>query len=311
MKLLLRALGMGLALGLAAPVAAATVDLRLGAGAYTGLAGLAASADLGSSGRWVLEGDVNVNTVTRTAFPDQSTDAALKLDLNGRAFNGAVGIDGYTDTRSAISMGGMTLAAGWTWRQAKGREAEAEDEPGAERLAVGLELGLHAYKVDLGGNTRLAYTEAGQGLPIDDKGQLSVTQFAPTLSLELPLWAGTLLPSASYTRYFYSADASLVADEVEQSVLLGPGAGRVRNLAAQFYRQAWSLGLSAPLPWGLSLSAVWARQQLISRDGWMDSPSATLAAELGAHWDAHLGWNATVDLGVMSAQGELGLGFRW
>jgi hypothetical protein len=303
-----KALALAAALALAGPLGAASVDLRLGAGPYTGLAGLAASVDLGSSGRWSLDGDVNVNTVTRTAVPDQSTDAALKLGFQGRALNGSLGLDGYTDTRSAVSMGGLTLGGGWTWHRPGGRD---DADPGAERLAVGLELGLHTYKVDLGGNTRLAYVEGGQSLPVNAKGELNLTQLAPGLSVELPLFGGALNPSASYTRYFYSSDATLVADEVEQGVLLGPGAGRVQSAVAQFYRQAWSLGLSAPLPWSLSLSATWARQQLVSSGGWMDTPNATLAAELGQHWDAHLTWSATIDQGAMQPQGELGVGFRW
>jgi hypothetical protein len=140
---------------------------------------------------------------------------------------------------------------------------------------------------------------------------LNLTQLSPNLGLELPLFGGHVIPSLTYTKYYYSPKPNLVAEELEQDELLGPGAGRVYNLASQIYWQEWNFGLSLDLPWDLTLSGAWIHAELVSSSEWQDMPSLTLAAKFGEHWSAHVAWSTVIVQGISSPQGELGAGYQW
>lgn len=294
----------------ASRLAGDSVDLRLGAGPDSGLAGAAFSTAMEKDGSLSMDGNLDFNTITHTAKPDETTDASLKLLWNGKqAWSGLLSLDGTDDTRNATSSGGGTLTATWTLRQRDGGE-KAEDA-GAEVLALTFGAGLHDYKVDLGGDTVLAYTQSGQSLDVDKKGILTLPQFTPTLGLEVPFMDGRLTPSLTYTYYRYADSPTLVANVVEQEVLLGPGAGRVYSLVAQFYRQSWNWGLALDLPWDLVLTASWTHSELVTGSQWQDMPSLNLAALFGEHWTAHLAWSSVIVRGLSSPQTELGAGYLW
>jgi hypothetical protein len=292
-------------------LAADSVDLRVGAGPDTSLAGLAGSVDLDPSASLALEANVDFNKITRTAKPDESTDGGLDLDWTSQgAWSGVVGIDGSVDTRDATSNFGPTLSGSWTLAQDGHSDAMAvPDVTAGEILALTLGAGLQDYRVDVGDDTEVA-TQSGHAA-VNAKGVLSLSQLAPSLGLELPLFNGQVLSSLSYTKDYYSSNPTLVARELEQVELLGSGAGRVYSLAAQVYWQEWDFGLAIELPCNLTLNAGWDHAELVSSSEWQDLPSAGLSAKFGDHWSAHLTWSTLIVQGISSPQGEAGAGYQW
>jgi hypothetical protein len=295
----------------AASLAAAdSLDFKLGAGPDSKLAGAAFSAAMDKDNTLSLDGNIDFNTITHTAKPDETTDASLKLDWSGKeAWSGVASIDGTDDTRNATTSGGVTLSGTWTLRRPG--DAGQADEGNSEILALTLGAGLSDYKVDLAGNSVLAYTQSGKGYTVDHKGILTLPQFAPSLGVEVPLFDGTLTPSVTYTYDHYGANPKAVANVLEQQVLLGPGAGRVYSLVTQIYRQSWNWQLALNLPWNLILTGTWVHSELVTGSVWQDMPSISLAATFGEHWSGHVTWSSIVVDGAASPQTELGAGYQW
>jgi hypothetical protein len=307
---LLRTLGVSISLLLVSVSflrAADSADVRLGGGRYTSLLGLAYAGDLTSSDNLGLEANIDFNTITHTARPDESSDLGMKLDWMGQnAWSGDVGLDGSTDTRDATSEGGFSFSCTYLI----GRRAHG-DIPDSQFMAFTFGAGFHTYKVDVGDDTVLAFTQSGKSLDIDAKGDLNLSQFAPTFGLDVPFDSGHVVPSISYTLDTYSANPNVVANIVEQQVLLGPDAGRVYSLVAQFYREAWNFGLSVDLPWDLNLNGTWNHAKLVTDDTWQDMPSITLTEQFSEAWSGHLAWSSIVVEEISTPQWEIGAGYSW
>lgn len=253
--------------------------------------GATVDADLDKDGDWSLSAAYDYSSLTQTSAPSRSNAASLILQRQaGLAWGFKGGIDYSNDDINRILFAGPDL--GLIYTRYAGPSRGGDDEGPEELWSLTVAAPIHGYSVDLGANAILARTKAGVPYAVvNNHGTLALTQFYPNLSLEVPLWNGRLTPSLSYGYQYYDKNPAVVAAVISQRLVRGNGSLRVGDLASTLNTDVWNAGLSALLPWDLTLAGSIGEAHLVYPDSWSLNADASLAAKPFSFLRVRLGWS--------------------
>jgi hypothetical protein len=300
-----RCLALAALFALAVPARASdSVEVRGGLGPGIWSSGGTVDLDLGSA--WSMTAANDYTAVSGTAAPSLTDLAALNFsDQYTDAWAFKAGADFSNDSLNQIIYAGPDLGFTYTADRAaadKGDQAGAVDD--GTLWSLSFDAAINGYAVNLGANTSAGVTAATKktdGVPYTvttDERNLTVTQFYPNLTLELPCFGGVLVPSILYGQDFYDQNPAVIAYVINRRFELGNGSYRVGNLTGALYTETVSASLLWNLPYQWTLDASFGESQMIAPYAWAATTEVNLGAQLTQTFSVKLGWSDTVELGV-------------
>jgi len=119
--------------------------------------------------------------------------------------------------------------------------------------------------------------------------KINLTQFSPTLFLDVALIPNRLNLNASGSYFFYSDDPSQIAALGSPS--LTPSAiAALDSLLAGLLWSSWNAGACLTLPFTPQLSGNYGRQKQVYTEEWIDSYSLNLSGKISSFLKARIAW---------------------
>ncbi|HTB33680.1 MAG TPA: hypothetical protein VK842_02345 [bacterium] len=287
---------------------ASEAELRVSGAPNTGAVGATVDVDLGAAQRWSLTGTYDASAVTKTALPGTTEAGSLEIAREGRAVSWKLGAFYGNDHVNQVT--DLEPMAGLAYTQRHGPADGDGERP--ELFSVSLDAGLHFYQVDMGDNTEVASAVPGQ-LPflVNKHALLELQEFAPTLTLEAPLFHGASDLAWSGGRNGFSKDPAVVASVIEDRYDLGAGQGRISGLLGTLYDRWWDLAWTQNFGKHLALNLAGGQDQLASSGDWINAYEAGLRGSFGDHWSARLDLSTQVDASAVTGTLLAAAGFTW
>ena len=292
--------------------AGGSLEARVSGGSGVSSVGGTASLDLGT--RWTLDVSDDYIDVSSTGAPSRTDEASLGLAYaDGGAWQSKVGVDYSNDWFNLVAFAGPSFGVTYTQaapeRPASGDNDDSDAE-GGDAWSLTFDATIHGYQVDLGANATQAKTRAGVPYSlVNNHGTQNLTQFDPSLSLDLPCFGAWTNLTLSYGQDFYNRDPVLVATIINHRLTVGNGSGRVGTLVGALYTDTVSVACTQRLGWGLSLGLNGTDSQLVSPSVWAQGVEASLGVQLGKSFNLKAGWTNTYQGNAqtpgLEASGEL------
>ncbi len=274
-----------------------------------------ASLDLDKDAVWNTGLDYSYGNSTDSTTPSITNQITLSLTRSVEETWEYESSATYSaDTTNGIYFAGPSLEVSYTANKSSAKDDEnlLSDDADDELWSCSLTGNIYGYQANVGQYSATGLNKKGLDYTyMEGTGVLYDTQFNPRLDLEVPLWAGLLTPSVSYSHYFYSSDPAVIAGIINKRFSSSPAAAQINNLVGRLYYNSWQGVLMAELPWNIMVDGNYGQQELVSPDTWISSYGADFAVKFLDKLRAKLSFSETDQTGTFQDVYSAGLTYTF